>query len=143
MHALVVKEFTFAAAHWLPGYDGPCKNLHGHEWRLQVGYFGRIFKETGMVADFSLIKASVSEVISQLDHHCLNEVTYKGFPFYLPTAENMLEWFVNTLPNITATDLSFLRLYETSTSYAEWKAVDAKSLSYAEWRKIDEDSLNI
>jgi 6-pyruvoyltetrahydropterin/6-carboxytetrahydropterin synthase len=118
---LVVKEFTFAAAHYLPGYEGKCANLHGHEWRLQVGYFGVINDKTGMVADFTLIKSEVSKLIEKLDHQCLNSISYKNFPGFYPTAENMLDWFTVVLPDITATDMSFLRLYETPTSYCEWR----------------------
>lgn len=121
MQAMVVKEFTFAAAHWLPGYNGPCRNLHGHEWKLQIGYSGQVDKETGMVVDFSEIKSKIIPIIEQLDHHCLNEVTFRGFPNHLPTAENMLEWFTHVLPEIGNTYLSLIRLYETPTSYAEWR----------------------
>jgi 6-pyruvoyltetrahydropterin/6-carboxytetrahydropterin synthase len=117
----VVKEFTFAAAHFLPSYPGKCANLHGHEWRVQVGYTGEINDETGMVADFSLIKHQVEKLMEQLDHKCLNDVHHKGFPAYQPTAERMLKWMVEVLPIMTATTLSFIRLYETQTSYAEWR----------------------
>jgi 6-pyruvoyltetrahydropterin/6-carboxytetrahydropterin synthase len=121
----VVKEFTFDAAHWLPGYNGPCSNLHGHRWTLQVGIQGTV--QDGMVMDFSKLKGIVKqEIINPLDHHCLNEVPQDGFPTGYPTAENMVIWISRTLfERISLEDhvsLSFIRLYETPTSYAEWRA---------------------
>ena len=124
VHVEVVKEFTFDAAHYLPGYKGPCGRLHGHTWKLQVGVTGHIDGQTGMVMDFKDLKATVQdEVISVLDHTCLNEYDpdRASFPNLKPTAEFMLCWLVTVLkarlPNIT-----FIRLYESATSYAEWRA---------------------
>ena len=30
----LTKEFSFEAAHALDGYDGPCREIHGHSYRL-------------------------------------------------------------------------------------------------------------
>ena len=41
----LTKEFSFEAAHALDGYDGPCREIHGHSYRLFVtvkGTPGRI-----------------------------------------------------------------------------------------------------
>ena len=130
----VVKEFTFDAAHWLPGYAGQCANLHGHTYKLQVGIKGEIDPNTGMVMDFSKLKGIVGyEIISQLDHVCLNDLKSTpgelgiNFPWEMPTAENMVDWIQQRLENRwdgTREDatISFIRLYETPTSYAEWRA---------------------
>lgn len=32
----LTKEFSFEAAHALDGYDGPCREIHGHSYRLFV-----------------------------------------------------------------------------------------------------------
>ncbi len=133
---MVVKEFTFDAAHFLPGYDGKCGRIHGHRWILQIGVKGNINLQTGMVVDFSEIKRIVhSLIIDKLDHRFLNEIDdnaqlslfpdYKNpsFPKDLPTAENMLMWIVDTLkPMFTMLNLSLVRLYESPTSYVEWRA---------------------
>lgn len=29
-------ENSFDSAHFLKGYDGKCRNLHGHRWRVVV-----------------------------------------------------------------------------------------------------------
>jgi len=116
----VVKEFTFEAAHHLPGYKGPCERVHGHTYRLQIGIKDIIDSNTGMVEDFSALKDVVQRnIISHVDHQNLNEVSAPFFPNEQPTAEKMVLWIIDTLSGIYP-GLCFVRLYETPTSYAEW-----------------------
>ena len=118
----VVREFSFDAAHFLPGYEGKCANLHGHRWVLQVGVTAQVDKETGMVMDFKELQAVVQKhVIEQLDHTCLNDVDVirSGFPTQQPTAERILWWAVQCLMPLLPS-LSFVRLYESPGSYVEW-----------------------
>ena len=116
---LVVKEFTFDAAHFLPDYDGPCAALHGHSYRLQIGVIGPI-QRNGMVMDFTQLKQKVQPLVDMLDHHFLNDVKAKSFPWQMPTAENMVRWIRRQLLS-EEFPISFIRLYETPTSYAEWR----------------------
>ena len=72
----VTKEFHFEAAHFLPGYDGLCANLHGHSYRLLVTLRGEILKDAtspknGMVIDFSVLKGIVERNILQVLDHSL------------------------------------------------------------------------
>ena len=120
MEITIVKEFTFDAAHFLPGYDGPCANLHGHTYKLQVGVKGEIHPISGMVLDFSVLKEVVGEFVDLLDHTNLNTISVIRFPKEMPTAEKIVEWFVFKL--IKRLRIVFIRLYETPTSYAEWRA---------------------
>lgn len=126
MQVTVVKEFTFEAAHRLPEYDGPCAFTHGHSYRLQIGVRGKVDKETGMVLDFSSLKELVNNRLAGLDHSLLNHIALPGFPRHMPTAENMVIWIVKRLQwaverNFFGCVISFVRLYETATSYAEWR----------------------
>ena len=131
MEITVVKEFTFDAAHKLPSHPGKCKNLHGHTYRLQVGVKGPINPETGMVVDFAEVKWIVeSIIINILDHSYLNEMDRAEddlFPKQNPTAELMVAWMVRALTNFFneqwegIVKLALVRLYETPTSYAEWR----------------------
>lgn len=124
MEMTVVKEFTFDAAHFLPNYKGLCSNLHGHTFRLQIGVKGVPDKETGMVIDYNGLKEIAQENLSGMDHACLNEVEMKGFPTYMPTSENIVEWIVNELePELLkiGNRLDLVRLWETPTSYCEWR----------------------
>jgi 6-pyruvoyltetrahydropterin/6-carboxytetrahydropterin synthase len=113
----ITKEFTFDAAHWLEDYPGPCANLHGHTYRLQVTVTRQAMMNQDMVMDFSDLGALVRDlIISRVDHKCLNEVLG-----YAPTAENMVREFARTIegglpPGIY---LSAVRLWETPTSFAE------------------------
>jgi len=128
----VVKEFTFDSAHYIPRYEGKCRNIHGHTYRLQIGFKGLI-TETGMVIDFAYIKQAVKDlVVDKLDHAFLNELDYCSFPKEMPTAEKMVNWIVCIIQSLrlpsqlsASLRLSFVRLYETPTSYAEWREENA------------------
>jgi 6-pyruvoyltetrahydropterin/6-carboxytetrahydropterin synthase len=118
---MVVKEITFDAAHHLPNYDGPCARVHGHLFKLQVGLKGVVDSISGMVVDFKVLKQLVDEIIKdQLDHYDLNKVTVDGFPQHMPTAENMVMWIRKRL-QAREIRVCLLRLWETPTSYVEWR----------------------
>jgi len=128
---LVSKEFTFDAAHHLHCYDGKCKNLHGHTYKVIFGISGFI-DERGIMIDFADIKEIwKSQIEIYLDHRYLNET----LPAMNTTAENMVVWIYEKMSEALkneacakselGTRLEFVRLYETPTSYAEarreWK----------------------
>lgn len=114
----VTKEVTFAAAHSLPYYDGPCFNLHGHEWRVLVTVTGAIDDKTGMIVDFvDLKKAMKVAIVDKYDHTHLNDA------FDNPTAEYIVTQIVYDLCTIFGNRLMRVRLYETPTSYVEWTDV--------------------
>ncbi len=70
----LTKEFSFEAAHALDGYDGPCREIHGHSYRLFVTVKGRPSTaegdpECGMVMDFGALKRIVNqEIVARFDH---------------------------------------------------------------------------
>lgn len=111
----VGKKFTFAAAHYLPHYDGPCFNLHGHEWSLIVSIKKRIDPKTGMVLDFNILKQLVSDfVIKEFDHSCINDRIKN------PTAENMLVRIWEILMfDAHLKGVESIELWETPSSKAE------------------------
>ena len=107
----LTKEFTFEAAHMLEGYDGLCREIHGHSYRLFVTIKGEPQSDCespklGMVMDFGLLKRIVNEqIVDRLDHAFMmrNTLTAEkvatelGYNFskivltdYQPTCENML-----------------------------------------------------
>lgn len=140
----VTKQFHFEMAHALLDYDGPCKNIHGHSYQLNVTVKGNVKTNTsdsdeGMVVDFGIIKKIVKELVVDVFDHALvlNErakIDVSNFEFmnklirvpYQPTCENMLVHFAKTiqehLPNHIKLHSLFLR--ETNTSFAEWFAED-------------------
>jgi len=147
MKIRITKHFDFETAHALHGYDGKCKNIHGHSYQLYVTIIGKPINDpnhvkNGMVLDFGDLKRLVkSEIVDIFDHATvLNknsphaELAEKIKPHspkvllvnYQPTSENMLIDFAEKiskhLPN--SVKLHSLKLYETNNSYAEWFASD-------------------
>lgn len=145
----VTKSFNFETAHALYGYDGKCKNIHGHSYKLFVTVRGVPIADNsnpkfGMVIDFGDIKKIVrSEVVDRFDHAILlnlnsphkelgESLTKEGhkviFTDYQPSCENMLIDMVGLIrPHLEpGVELQSIRLHETETSYAEWIAEDNK-----------------
>lgn len=140
----ITKEFKFEMAHALHGYDGLCKNIHGHSYRIWVTIRGAVRKEKGhkkdgMVMDFDVIKQIVKpEIIDKYDHSLvLNansphaEIDLSAFEkvFYLPyqpTSENLVADFANCIKSKLPENVELLKvvLSETATSFAEWHAED-------------------
>lgn len=118
---LVSKEFTFDAAHHLHDYEGKCKNLHGHTYKVIFGLSGYT-DSRGLMIDFGDIKDIwKNEIEIHLDHRYLNET----LPLMNTTAENMVVWIYEkmaealSLKEYEGVRVEFVRLYETPTSYAE------------------------
>lgn len=76
MQAELVRTFYFDAAHSLanapPGHK--CRRIHGHGYRVDIHVVGPVNPRTGWVIDFGEIDRAVEPIISQLDHHMLNEL---------------------------------------------------------------------
>jgi 6-pyruvoyltetrahydropterin/6-carboxytetrahydropterin synthase len=110
---LLIKEFEFDSAHFLPNYNGKCEALHGHTYKLAVKLQGRPNRD-GMIMDFVELKNTVTEkVIDVLDHSCLNDLIVQ------PSAENIAAWIWDRLRGSLHRDncaLYELELWETRTS---------------------------
>jgi 6-pyruvoyltetrahydropterin/6-carboxytetrahydropterin synthase len=143
----ITKQFSFETGHALFGYDGKCRNVHGHSYKLSVTVIGSPIEEKGavklgMVIDFSDLKKIVKEeVVDLFDHATVfnkntphielaKELTNRGHAViladYQPTSENMVLDFADKIKarlpkNIT---LFSLKLQETDSSFAEWFASD-------------------
>lgn len=138
----VTKKFTFDMAHALFGYDGPCKNIHGHTYVLSVTLKGRILEsgkhpKDGMVIDFTDFKKIVNEGIIQIFDHSLvlnstsshanlkdlNDNFEKiNYVPYQPSCENLLIDFLGKIKNKLPENIivNNIKLEETPTSFAEW-----------------------
>ncbi len=137
----VTKIIRFETAHAIHGYDGKCRNIHGHSYVLHVSVSIREAAEflppPGFIIDFKDLKQVVNRVITSLfDHQVMvseafvkehaavaeleNLVIWKAEP----TAENMVLYIRDRLcvelpGHVT---LKRLILYETNDSYASWEA---------------------
>lgn len=142
----LTKEFKFEMAHALKGYDGPCRNIHGHSYELSVTVKGVPLADTssaklGMVMDFGELKKIVRNcIVDEFDHSLvLNRESVGGLgPLeaeffgktilvdYQPTSENMLIDFAGRILKFLPPGVSLhhLLLRETVTSYSEWFASD-------------------
>lgn len=129
----VTKCIEFEAAHCLPHYEGKCRHLHGHSYKLEVEVGmeenGYLLKEDGgMVIDFGQLKQHIEElIISKFDHHYLNDLnennSLASFVFKnFPTAENLCIFIAEQLMCHAKLKVLRVRIWETSNSYAEWRA---------------------
>lgn len=142
----VTKRFHFEMAHTLYGYDGLCKNIHGHSYNLEVTLLGEPRKEPqhpkdGMVMDFSDLKEMVKTyIVNRFDHalmlsrlipkqqqEILRQTSERIILVdFQPTSENIVAYIAEILQQHLPVDVTLfsIRLYETVTSFAEWFASD-------------------
>ena len=142
----VTKIFEFDTAHTLHNYDGLCSNIHGHTYKLHVTVIGEPIADItspkcGMVVDFGVLKNKIKDnIIDKFDHSLIvsrnentnfaesNNSIFKRIHIvdFQPTAENIVAHFAELIKPLLpqGIELFSLRLYETSTSFAEWYAED-------------------
>ena len=143
----ITKQFTFETGHALYGYDGKCRNVHGHSYKLSVTVIGSPITDTshvklGMVIDFGDLKKIVKEEVEDVFDHATvfnkntphmelaKELQERGHNVilvdYQPTSENMVIDFADKIKARLPKEISLfsLKLQETDTSYAEWFASD-------------------
>lgn len=143
----LTREFNFEMAHALDGYDGLCRNIHGHSYKFFVTVLGEPCNDPsnpklGMVMDFGDLKRIVNQlIVDRFDHalvltdnadnrRLLAQMQPKWEKIellpYQPTCEMMLSDFASMLiPALPAhVKLVELKLYETEKSMASWLAVD-------------------
>lgn len=59
---ILTQKITFDAAHRLLGYDGNCRNLHGHTWTVEIEIeSNREMDKCGMLLDYRTIKSYFKE----------------------------------------------------------------------------------
>lgn len=143
----ITKQFSFETGHALYGYDGKCKNVHGHSYRLDVTVIGSPITDAsnvkyGMVIDFSdLKKIAKEEIVDVFDHATVfnkntphvelaRELKSRGHNVllvdYQPTSEMMVIDFAEKIKSRLPKNIKLhsLKLQETATSFAEWYASD-------------------
>ena len=143
----ITKQFSFETGHALYGYDGKCKNVHGHSYKLSVTVMGQPIKDAsnvkfGMVIDFSDLKKIVkTEIVDIFDHATVfnkntphvelaKELQDRGHNVllvdYQPTSEMMVIDFAKKIKKHLPNHISLhsLKLQETDSSFAQWFATD-------------------
>lgn len=129
-------EAAFDSAHFLAGYEGKCRNIHGHRWRIEAEVMSERLisggQKRGMVADFGDIKGSLKALADELDHTLIYEsgtlrpgtvaaLREEDFKLtevdFRPTAENFAEYFYNRLAKL-GYSVSSVTVYETPNNSA-------------------------
>ncbi|HPV87822.1 MAG TPA: 6-carboxytetrahydropterin synthase [Bacteroidales bacterium] len=136
----ITREFRFEGSHALTGYNGKCRHIHGHSYRLMVTVSGEPSlipgdPKSGMIMDFNDLKKIVTQyVLDPLDHSLMLrkdaplskelQAQYDNIRIFdfQPTCEQLTLYIAQILdPVITPPNqLHSVRLYETPTSFAEW-----------------------
>jgi len=139
----ITKQFSFETGHALYGYDGKCKNVHGHSYKLSVTVIGKPISDStnvkfGMVIDFGDLKKIVKEeIVNVFDHATVfnkntphvelaKELSDRGHNVllvdYQPTSEMMVIDFSKKINKRLPKHIKLhsLKLQETDTSFAEW-----------------------
>ena len=132
-------ECGFDAAHFLWGYDGKCRNIHGHRWRLVAEIKGETLsterQTSGMLVDFGDLKKDVRSLCASFDHTLiyeagsLKETTVAALldedfniheVAFRPTAENFSRYFFNCLHDM-GYDVHRVEVYETPVNCAAYE----------------------
>ena len=116
----------FDAAHQLYGYPGPCRELHGHTWDIEVTVAGRELDDIGIIYDFKALKDDLHEILEAYDHHYINEVA--PFETLSPTAENLARVIYDRLtqaidPRVTIFEVA---VWESPIARVAYRADDAR-----------------
>jgi len=118
MYQLTVED-TFDAAHALRGYAGPCENLHGHTWKVQVELQGEKLNKIGLLEDFKTIQKHLKEILCEFDHNHLNEIAI--FKTQNPSSENLARIIYEKLKQKLKA-ISKVTVYESPTTCASYFA---------------------
>ena len=139
----VTKQMRTETGHRLMDYDGRCAHLHGHSYLWEVTATAPELSANSMIIDFKDLKRAMKYVLDPFDHAMIlhhrdtilpvlqtflatNGHAQRVFALlFNPTAENFAAHAAKNiqglLPDITVTSV---RVWETATSYAEWRKDD-------------------
>ncbi|QZY55235.1 6-carboxytetrahydropterin synthase QueD [Crassaminicella profunda] len=142
---LLKAEHSFDSAHFLANYNGKCKNIHGHRWKVEIEVYAENLVECGqldgMVVDFGDLKRDLREIVDLYDHaliiqkHSMREATLKHLledefkvieVNFRPTAENFSYDFFKNIEK-KGYQVKRVMVYETPTNCAVYEKSEGKS----------------
>lgn len=137
---ILTAEASFDSAHFLAGYNGKCRNIHGHRWLIKVEATGSELQQAGqmrdMVIDFGDLKKEVKAIADYFDHGLIVEknklraqtfaaLQEEGFKLievdFRPTAEKLAKFIFDSLKG-KQLPVKQVTVYETpanSAAYSE------------------------
>jgi 6-pyruvoyltetrahydropterin/6-carboxytetrahydropterin synthase len=113
----------FAAAHQLKESKGPCEDLHGHNWKIEVCVISETLDDVGLAIDFGVLKRHVNGVVETLDHKFLNDL--EAFKHQNPSSENIARFIADQLSlslNDQEVKISRVTAWESETACATYYA---------------------
>lgn len=132
-------EHSFDAAHFLADYEGKCRNIHGHRWKVVAAIKADSLKEDqqqrGMIVDFGDLKKDLKRIVNELDHaliiekgslksktlDALAEEKFKLITLdFRPTAENFSKYFYEKI-KACGYQVSSVSVYETPNNCATYE----------------------
>lgn len=132
---IVKTEECFDSAHFLAGYDGKCRNIHGHRWKVVIEVEREKISEDGMVIDFTDLKKELKEIVDGFDHALIierNSLKYATFKAlaeekfkiievdFRPTAENFAKYFFDEF-SAKYSGIRAVEVYETPKNCARYE----------------------
>ena len=109
-------EQSFDSAHFLAGYEGKCRNLHGHRWKIEAEVWADELHKTGqlkgMVAEEGTLKPETAKALESENFRII------WVPFR-PTAENFAKHFYNMLKE-KGYQVYGVSVYETPNNCARY-----------------------
>lgn len=138
MYCLTTEQ-SFDAAHFLKGYEGKCRNLHGHRWRVLVTISEEQLEQDGqcrgMIVDFGKLKQDLKTEADALDHcliiekdslksstlQALLEEEFKIVTVdFRPTAEHFSKYFYDKMKQ-RGYHVQSVTVYETPNNCAQYR----------------------
>lgn len=132
-------EAAFDSAHFLAGYEGKCRNIHGHRWKVEAEIMSReLIREgqtRGMVTDFGDLKRDLRKIADDLDHKLIyekgslkkateNALNAEGFALFAtdfrPTAENLARYIFGLMSD-KGYSVKRVTVYETPANCAVYE----------------------
>lgn len=120
MYEIAIED-TFDAAHCLRDYEGSCKRLHGHTYRVRAAFRFQSLENSGLAFDFRQAKKLLKATLAYLDHQYINEL--REFSIQNPTAENIAKFVFDRIKADNPRIYS-VSVWETPTSCATYYEED-------------------
>ena len=90
---IIRKTFKVPIGHRLSKHQGLCKNIHGHNLKIEVQVSSPTLNQNDMVMDFSDLKEMVKTYIERLDHCALLNINDKENVQYIHNCDYKVQLF--------------------------------------------------
>ena len=117
----ITSEMNFSAAHHLLNYDGPCENVHGHNWLVRATVRCEELNSIGIGVDFKILKNALKITLDKLDHTDLNLIFDEKHGN--PSSENIAFYIhkkLSTILNNERVHIYRVDVYETPGNCASY-----------------------